>query len=141
MPTKSFNHTVKFYNVRNRSLGLPLVQVDIIPQNKKPFSLSLLFDTGADITILRADLYPSLGLNSWDEGTAVQIDGIGGRTTHYRYDTTIELFGKVIDCPIHLARLAPNPLFSGLLGRETVFKEFGFGFWESLHELYISTNP
>jgi hypothetical protein len=37
--------------------------------------------------------------------------------------------------------MPPNPLFHGLLGRETVFNEFGFGFWESTHELFVTTSP
>lgn len=38
-------------------------------------------------------------------------------------------------------RLSPHPLYNGLLGRDTVFERFGFGFWESSHELYVTARP
>lgn len=143
MVTKTFENTINFYeqNVNGRIISLPLVQVNIINPDGNSVSLSLLFDTGASTTTLRADLFPLLGLNSWDEGQALSIGTAGGTTTHYQYQATLELFGKRIGCPINLAQLPHNPLFSGLLGRDTIFEEFGFGFWESAHELYISDNP
>jgi hypothetical protein len=55
---------------------------------------------------------------------------------------TLQIFGKTIVCPIHLsASLVTLPPFVGLLGRDTVFEEFGFGFWEGTHELYVTGNP
>lgn len=143
MVTKTFGNTINFYeqNVNGRIVSLPLVQVNIIKPNGNSFALSLLFDTGASFTTLRADCFPLLGLNSWDEGQAIPVNVVGGTITNYQYQATLELFGKRIDCPIHLSQMSYNPLFSGLLGRDTIFEEFGFGFWESAHELYISENP
>jgi hypothetical protein len=82
-----------------------------------------------------------LGLNSWDQGQRVDVAGVGGSTEAYQYTATLEIFGKIVTGPIHLLRMPPNPFFSGLLGREIVFNEFGFGFWESTKELYITENP
>lgn len=143
MVTKTFGNTINFYekNVNGRIISLPLVQVNIIKPDGNSFALSLLFDTGASFTTLRAEFFPLLGLNSWDEGQAITVGVVGGTTTNYQYRATLELFGKRIDCPIHLAQMPHNALFSGLLGRDTIFGEFGFGFWESAHELYISENP
>ena len=143
METKNFEHSLRFTRIPSggQIYWLPIVSVGLIrPTNS--VSLALLFDTGASVTTLRADLYPLLGLNSWDQGVKVKVAGVGGLTSNYRYNVTLEVFGKQIDCPIHLAdRLQKNPYYSGLLGRDTIFKEFGFGFWESLHELYITKNP
>ena len=143
MVTKTFGNTIHFHQQKanGRIVSFPLVQVNIIKPDGTPYALSLLFDTGASTTTLRADLFPLLGLNSWDQGQAVNVGTAGGTTTHYQYRATLELFGKRIDCPIHLAQMPHNALFSGLLGRDTIFGEFGFGFWESAHELYISENP
>jgi len=144
MLTKDFERIVRFfeYQIPNGKLiCLPLVDVTFItPTNSRVF-LSLLLDTGADVTSLRADLYPMLGLNSWDQGERVDVAGIGGVREAYRYTGTLEIFGKTISCPIHLLKMPPNPFFNGLLGRETVFNEFGFGFWENTKELYVTTNP
>lgn len=144
MPAKNFERVVRFfeYQIPNGKLiCLPLVDVTIITPTNSRIFLSLLFDTGADVTTLKSDLFPILGLNSWDQGQRVDIVGVGGSTEAYRYITTLEIFGKTIICPIHLLQMPPNPFFSGLLGRETVFNEFGFGFWESVKELYVTENP
>jgi predicted aspartyl protease len=146
MPTKDFEQMIQFYRVQpdpnGPSLWLPLVDVTLITQENSRINLPLLFDTGADFTTLRADLYSLLGLQSWDQGQNVQTGTGGGVTTVYQYTATIEVFGKIITCPIHLNdRLPLNALFVGLLGRNTVFNEFGFGFWERTHELYVTGNP
>jgi len=146
MPVKNFEQVVQFYEARQdpngQSVWLPLVGVTLITPANSRVSLSLLFDTGASVTTLRADLYPILELQSWDQGIRIETDTAGGRTVVYRYTYTLEIFGKTIDCPIHLASQLPlHPLFVGLLGRDTVFNEFGFGFWESTHELYLTSSP
>jgi len=146
MPVKNFEQIVRFYEVpqapSGTSIWLPLVNVTLVTPANSRISLSLLFDTGASVTTLRADLYPILGLQSWDQGIRVKTDTAGGITDVYQYNYTLEIFGKTIDCPIHLALKLPNhPLFVGLLGRDTVFNEFGFGFWENTHELYITSGP
>ena len=144
MISKNFDYIVQFYEVRDqegRSIFVPLVQVNLItPQNSR-VQLSLLFDTGASVTSLRSDLFPFLGLTSWDEGERIDISTAGGRSMAYKYQGTLELFGKTINCPIHLILMEPNPLVQGLLGRDTVFREFGFGFWECKNELYVALNP
>jgi len=147
MPIKDFERVVRFYEYQNPhgpSMWLPLVGVTLVTPSSNRIDLSLLFDTGASFTTLRADLYPILGLHSWDQGQPTDIATAGGANTVrvYQYDDfRLEVFGKVIECPIQLAQMPPNPLFVGLLGRHTIFNEFGFGFWESLHELYVTANP
>ena len=144
MLSKYFEQTIRFYEqqVNGNSIWLPLVDVILITPTNNRISLSLLFDTGASVTTLRAELYQLLGLNSWDQGQRVDTGTGGGVVPTYRYYSTLELFGKTIPCPIHLiSQLPPNPLFSGLLGRESIFREFGFGFWENVNKLYITSNP
>lgn len=145
MPSKNFEHIVKFYEGKapdGTSVWLPLVKIGLITPDNNHVSLPLLFDTGASVTTLRADLYPLLGLQSWNEGLRVPTVTGGGQVDAYRYTATIEVFGKSIQCPIHLLQTLPNnPLFCGLLGRDAVFNEFGFGFWESTHELFVTESP
>ncbi len=144
MLSKSFERIVRFFEFQDpngRPISLPLVNVTLItPGNNRVF-LSLLFDTGASITTLRADLYPMLGLQSWDQGQRVSVATAGSVIHAYQYTFTLEVFDKTIDCPIQLAQMPPNPLFHGLLGRDSIFNEFGFGFWESIHELYVTSSP
>jgi len=144
MPVKDFEQTIRFYEHQPPNgplIYLPLVSVVLITPLNSRISLSLMFDTGATVTSLRSDLYPLLGLHSWDQGEPITTDTANDRITVYRYSATLEIFGKLIACPIHLIPLPQNPLYCGLLGRETIFNEFGFGFWESTHELYVTENP
>ena len=105
------------------------------------FNIPLLFDTGASITTICADYYQILGLNSWDEGERTITTGVGGEIEAYLYSFTFEISGKRITAPVQLIQMDPHPLWGGLLGREAVFREFGFGFWESTKELYITSDP
>jgi len=144
MPPKDFERVLRFYESQDqngKTIRLPLVEVILITAANNRVSLSLLFDTGASVTTLRADLYPMIGLQSWDQGQRVDIATASGLTVAYQYTATLEIFGKLIQCPIHLLQMPPNPLLNGLLGRDTVFNEFGFGFWESTSELLVTSTP
>lgn len=145
MVSKDFEQTIRFYEVKDQSgnsVWLPIVEVILLAQGGGGITLPLLFDTGASVTTLRADLYPLLGLQSWNQGELVKTETGGGTVDAYKYTAELEIFGKAIQCPVHLLSTFPfNPLFCGLLGRDTIFNEFGFGFWESTHELYVTANP
>ena len=144
MPTKDFEQVIQFIGAQRpngQAIWLPLVQVALVTPEGSRISLPLLFDTGASVTTLRKELYYLLGLQSWDQGERIEVATAGGVATAYLYSATLEFLGKTIECPIHLAELPPNPLFNGLFGREGVFDHFGFGFWESVHELYVTINP
>lgn len=147
MPTKDFERTVQFYSFTDpngKTISFPLVVVNLIQTGGTRVSLSLLFDTGASVTSLRRDLYPLLGLTSWDAGALQQSQtaGCDAPVDGYRYEgIALEVFGKVITCPVHLIKMPQNPLFVGLLGRDTVFQEFGFGFWEGTRELHVTCTP
>lgn len=121
-------------------MWVPIVTVNLLQPNGSRIALPLLFDTGASTTTLRHDLYPLLGVGSWDSGDPMDTLTAGGAepVKAYRYRAMVELLGKVVECPIHLQILPTNPLYVGLLGREKVFEEFGFGFWEKTHDLYCT---
>jgi hypothetical protein len=142
MHTKNFEHVIPFYLEPALQISCPLLEVILVSPDGRRTRLSLLFDTGASVTTLRAELFELLGLQRWDEGQPVESGTGGGQITVYQYTTTIELLGKVITCPVWLnARFPQNPYFVGVLGRDTVFNEFGFGYWERTRELYVTENP
>lgn len=140
-----FEHTVTFYPQINTGemIWLPIVTVNLIQENGNRVALPLLFDTGASVTTLRHDLYPLLGLSSWDSGELQSIATAGGEqpVPAYRYRARLEFLGKVVECAVHLQRLPRHPLYTGLFGREQIFEAFGFGFWEKAHELYVTLQP
>lgn len=145
MPVKHFEQVIRFIQCPGpgrTSIWLPIVNVSLITVTNNSIFLSLLFDTGASVTTLPADFYFVFGVQSWDQGQRINIATAGGPSIAYQYSATLEIFGKTINnCPIHLTQMSPNPIYSGLLGRETVFNEFGFGFWESVKELYVTNSP
>jgi hypothetical protein len=145
MPDCAFEHTIHFYEVPtpNGPVAFPLITITLVQPSGTRVDLPLLFDTGASVTTLRDDLYPVLGVPSWDSGVLLQSETAGGvnPVPCYRYDATLELFGKAVNCPVHLMRLPKNPLYVGLFGRAQIFDVFGFGFWESSRELYVTLTP
>ncbi|MFZ5451314.1 MAG: aspartyl protease family protein [Thermodesulfobacteriota bacterium] len=140
---KNFENTIRFIQGPQQDAPwFPIVQVTLITPQGKRIDLPLLFDTGANITTLSHQLYQMFGLQSWNQGTPVTIGTAGGLKTAYRYTVSFELFNKVIDTPILLVdTLSIHPLYCGVIGRDTFFAEFGFGFWENQHELYVTANP
>ena len=146
MRTLSFEHTVRFYDGRTaagETISFPIVTVGLVQADGTKIGLPLLFDTGASVTTLRHDLYPLLGLPSWDVGELQNVSTAGGENPveAYRYEVRLEFFGREVQCPIHLQRLPRSPLYLGLFGREQIFEEFGFGFWEGRKELYTTLRP
>jgi len=146
MINKSFEHTIRFYQVNTApgaSIWLPIINITLIQPSGSRVVLPLLFDTGASFTTLRHDLYPLLGLRSWDSGQAQAVSTAGGANPvqAYQYQATLEFLGKVIQCPVNLQILPQNPLYVGLFGRDQIFQEFGFGFWERTQELHITLTP
>jgi hypothetical protein len=140
MVSKDFERTIRFYEARDQNgnpVWLPIVEVTLLVPGGGRIDLALFFDTGASVTTLRADLYHILGLQSWDQGQLVSTATGGGIVDAYKYMASLDIFGKLIQCPVHLLQTFPyHPLYCGLLGRDTIFKEFGFGFWESTNELW-----
>src|SRR6185295_1605743 len=141
METKTFEYVFPFFEVPlpTGSIWLPIITVNLIQPSGSRIALPLLFDTGASITTLRDDLYQILGAASWDAGTPLQVSTAGGiaGVSAYQYQAKIEFLGKAVDCPVNLQVLPRNPLYVGLLGRQQVFSEFGFGFWERTREIFV----
>ncbi len=146
MENKAFEHAIDFLEAATPTgerVWLPIVTVKVIQPSGTRLQLPLLYDTGASVTTLRHDLYKLLGLSRWDEGEALLTHTVSPTpTTVYQYEATLEFLGKVVaNCPVQLAQLSKHPLFVGLLGRQQMFEEFGFGFWEKDHVLYVTGTP
>jgi len=124
-------------------MWFPLVTVTLIQPTGQRVDLPLVFDTGASVTTLRHDLYPLLGLSAWNVGVPGVSETAGGAqpVPFYQYTATIEFLGRAVTCPINLMPLPTNPLWLGLFGRRQLFDQFGFGFWEGAHEIYVTLNP
>ena len=146
MPDKTFEHTIPFEQViinSGNTVSLPLIEVHLLRADGSRVRLPLLFDTGASVTTLRRHLYPLLDVPSWDSGLPQDVGTAGGArpVRAYRYQARLEILGRTVQCPVNLQDLPQNPVYVGLFGREAVFQQFGFGFWESSSELYVTLKP
>jgi hypothetical protein len=136
--TKTFERTIPFQAVYGHGF-LPLVGVKFFPRNADPFTVSLIFDTAATEITLRPEY------QDWfPEGESVEA-AVGGSTKRaegIEITSTVEVLGQTLrDRKVLFLELGePNPLFAGLFGRDC-FTPFGFGFWESARELYVTLKP
>jgi predicted aspartyl protease len=136
MPVKSFEHVISFTQARGEG-WLPIVNVAFISSNGTEYELPLLFDTGATEIVL-----PPEFAEDFPPGTAANAN-VGGKkdpASGVLTRGTVEFMGQRIECEILLLDLPANPLRAGLFGRGC-FKPFGFGFWESTHQLYVTSQP
>lgn len=135
MPDKSFEITIPF--VETEDGWFPLIEVVFLRPDNRQLTLPLLFDTGAENICLHPywewafpDLKPQrihgVGKDGW----------IYGKSTQGR----VKLLGSETDCEILFAPMLEKTWRAGLLGRDC-FKSFGFGFWESARELYVTLKP
>ena len=136
MPLKSFERTIPFIQVQNDG-WYPIVEVVFIKVDGQRIRLPLLFDTGATQIVLHPDwawLFP--------KGDIVEFNSVGDEqpTSGTLVRGTIEFLGQVMDCTIGFAALPKRTWMAGLFGREC-FTPFGFGFWESARELYVTLKP
>jgi hypothetical protein len=136
MHVKSFEHVIPF----TQALGegwLPIVRVAFISTNGAEYELPLLFDTGASEIVL-----PHEFANDFPPGEQAQAN-VGGKKDPAAGIVTngmVEFMGRRMKCEILLLYFPANPLRAGLFGRGC-FKPFGFGFWESTRELYVTSQP
>jgi hypothetical protein len=133
--TRTFERTIPFRAVYGRGF-LPLVVIKFFPPNVDPFILSLILDTGATQITLHSDYsdwFPQG--NPAEANVAGSADKAKGTETR----STVEVFGQTLfDRKILFLDLGDlNPTFAGLFGRDC-FSSFGFGFWESSREIYVT---
>jgi len=137
MPIKSFDRTIPF--VQTDEGWQPLIQVRFLqPRTAKALTVALLFDTGAD----QICLHPNW-MWFFTDLTDRHFKGVGGDDKGTLGKNTfgqIEFLGQTIDCNVGFANMEEKTWMAGVIGREC-FKPFGFGFWESAHEIYVTSKP
>lgn len=87
----------------------------------KTIDSTALIDSGATISVFRADVALNLGL-VLENGEEIYLGGVGGHIKGYIHKIKIEVSGKTFLCPIVFSR---EYLVSfNLLGREAFFEHF-----------------
>lgn len=124
------------------SLTYPLVPLRLRgPSGQWSEPLPFLFDTGASYVFLPRTRASLIGVSDWQTGERHPIRTATGEVDSYRHPAELRVFGKRVSCPVHLMDMQKHPLYIGLLGRYCVFRNFGFGFWESEQLLYYTRRP
>lgn len=136
---KTFTEIIEFTPVSDDDSGerwFPIVEVALVQPTGRRVPLQLLFDTGATQITMRAD-YAFLFTNlekQWFQTPDGEVEGKIAK------NQTIEFLGVAVRCDIGLLENFPDRVYVGLFGRDC-FKSFGFGFWESERELYVTLKP
>lgn len=103
------------------------------------FPTRMIVDSGADDTLLNADIAPSLGINlltCLDQ----KVGGITGSSTGYIHKVNIEIpeLGGVIEVD---AIFVPKLGTSGLLGQRELFSKYDVQFQKSKLKFYLRKVP
>lgn len=105
--------------------NFPVVPLTLEVKKKKDFFA--LIDSGATVSIFKAEVAETLGINI-EEGKEIYLGGVGGHIKGYLHKIKVEIAGKKFLCPIVFSR---EYLVSfNLLGRQEFFKNFRIIFEE-----------
>ncbi|MBI2039811.1 retroviral-like aspartic protease [Candidatus Microgenomates bacterium] len=117
------------------SLGntFPIIPLALAFTGKKKEFYALV-DSGATISVFRAEVADSLGLVI-EKGKEMYLGGVGGRIKGYLHEVEIEIAGINFLCPIVFSR---EYLVSfNLLGREAFFPRYRIIFEEKKKQLHL----
>ena len=116
----------KFARENSSSLGFvyrPIAKVGLRDSNGEMFELSMLVDSGADISILSKRIGDIMGLDV-EQGEAKVFRGIVGELIAYVHKIPLFINGKKVETRVAFA-LSEVP---NLLGRLDIFKNFEISF-------------
>ena len=116
----------KFTMENSSSLGIvhrPIAKVGLIDASGELFELSMLVDSGADITILSKRIGDIMGVDV-EQGEAKVFRGIVGEMIAYVHKIPLYINGKEVETRVAFA-LSEVP---NLLGRLDIFKNFEISF-------------
>lgn len=111
----------------------PIIPISLTFASKKKEFYALI-DSGATISVFRAEVADSLGLII-EKGREIYLGGVGGRIKGYTHTLNVEIAGKKFRCPIVFSR---EYLVSfNLLGREAFFPKFRIIFEEKKKQVQL----
>ncbi|HEY9205730.1 MAG TPA: hypothetical protein VIO58_07385 [Candidatus Methanoperedens sp.] len=116
----------KFARENSSSLGFvyrPIAKVGLKDANGDMFELSMLVDSGADISILSKRIGDIMGVDV-EQGEAKVFRGIAGEMMAYVHKIPLFIDGKEVETRVAFA-LSEVP---NLLGRLDIFKNFEISF-------------
>lgn len=112
----------------------PIIPLALAFAGKKQEFYALI-DSGATISVFRAEVADSLGLII-EKGKETYLGGVGGRIKGYIHTLDVEIAGKKFRCPVVFSQ---EYLVSfNLLGREAFFPRFRIVFEEKKNQVQLN---
>lgn len=100
----------------------PLLSAEILSEGGAWLSVAMLIDTGADRTVLSADVWKSLNMQPFETG--IQLGGVGGSVDAVRVQTTLRLErsdGQLVTFRVEVAACLDAALLDmSVLGRDII---------------------
>ena len=122
------------YKVDPQGNTFPIIPLSLAHSSKKKEFYALI-DSGATISVFRAEVADSLGINT-EKGEETYLGGVGGRIKGYIHVLKVEIAGKKFNCPIVFSR---EYLVSfNLLGRDSFFPKFRITFEEAKQNVQLN---
>ena len=98
----------------------PTIPIHII-SSKEKFYTAALIDSGAVVSIFKADIAYQLGIEI-EKGQEIILGGVGGRIKGYRHKIKVQINQMILEIPVVFSH---EYLVSfNLLGRDTFFENF-----------------
>jgi hypothetical protein len=113
--------------------SFPILSVRVF-HKKESTEVFTLIDSGATISVFRPEVAGYLGIEI-ENGTAIDLNGVGGWIRGYLHELDIEVAGRKFNCPIIFSHEYTVSL--NLLGRESFFEKFVIIFDEKKKELRL----
>lgn len=129
---KKLSPAVFPYKKDAKGRAFPIAPITLEFKNKK--DLLALVDSGATVSIFKAEVAEALGINI-ETGEEIWLGGVGGHIKGYLHKLKVEIAGKSFVCPIVFSR--EYTVSFNLLGREVVFKQFRIIFEEKKNLLKL----
>lgn len=132
--SKTFDWTIPFTKLGDRLY--PLVEINFLTIVGAWIPINLIFDSGASDMILRPN-YSKFFAPGVEEELGIVGPKVFAPVTP---DVEVQFLEKTVVCDVVIREFDCHSYVGGLFGR-SAFSLFGFGFWESAHELYVTVIP
>lgn len=118
---------------KHDSQFFPAIPLHII-SSKEKFYTAALIDSGAVVSIFKADIAHQLGIEI-EKGQEIILGGVGGRIKGYHHKIKVQIGRKILEIPVVFSH---EYLVSfNLLGRDTFFENFVITFDEKNQKIKL----
>lgn len=135
--SKAFDWTIPFTQLGDS--WYPLVEVNFLTAVGAWIPINLIFDSGAGDIYLRPN-YSKF----FRPGVEEEIGTVGAAADKVyapvTSDVEVQFLERTMVCDVVIKDMKAHSYIGGLFGR-SAFSPFGFGFWESARELYVTVMP